>query len=169
MVRRIDMRRFTLTLGLLVGFSLMLSANGANAQTHPAVRTTPAFDQFKALAGEWNGKDPEGRAVTVSYKLVSNGSAMMEWLQTLNEPEMVTMYSLDGDHIVAEHYCSAGNQPVMQTPSASTATGNYEFTFVRVGGTASPGEGHMTGLSVSMPDKVTWCRCGRLRTTANRC
>ena len=66
---------------------------------------------------------------------------------------MITMYSLDGDRIVVTHYCSAGNQPTMQTVPLSSATGKYDFSFVRVAGTNSPGEGHMVALSLSIPDK----------------
>jgi hypothetical protein len=147
------MRRTVLFAALVAGFSLGVSAARANAQMHPAGHTTPAFDQLKSLAGEWDGKDTAGKLVSVKYKVISNGSVLMEWLQPVNEPEMVTMYSLDGVHIVAQHYCSAGNQPVMQTPAADAATGKYEFSFVRVSGTTAPDEKHMMGLSVSMPDK----------------
>ena len=34
--------------------------------------------------------------------LVAGGSALMERLQSANEPEMITMYSADGDHIVVK-------------------------------------------------------------------
>lgn len=147
------MRRMIMVITLVVGFSLGLSNFRANAQMHAAVRTTQAFDQLKSLAGEWDGKDPDGNPVSLKYKVVSNGSALMEWLQPAHEAEMITMYTLDGDRMVAEHYCSAGNQPVMQTPAAAAATGKYEFSFVRAGGTMTPGEKHMVGLSVSVPDK----------------
>ena len=77
----------------------------------------------------------------------------MEHLQPGKEPEMVTMYSLEGDRIVVTHYCSAGNQPTMQTAPLTGATGKYDFTFVRLGGAKSLDEGHMVALSVSIPDK----------------
>jgi hypothetical protein len=91
--------------------------------------------------------------VNLTYQVVSNGSVLMERLKSADESEMITMYSLDGDHIVVTHYCSAGNQPTMQTPAATAATGKYDFSFVRVSGTKTPDEGHMVALSVTMPDK----------------
>jgi len=140
---------------LALSLSFFFAAALAAAQEmHLPARSTPAFDQLKSLAGEWEGKETSsGMVVKLSYKVVSNGSAVMETMRPANEPEMITMYTLEGDRIVVTHYCSAGNQPTMQTAPLSGATGKYDFTFVRVAGTKSPDEGHMAGLSVSIPDK----------------
>ncbi|HET7105711.1 MAG TPA: hypothetical protein VFI38_02805 [Candidatus Acidoferrum sp.] len=122
-------------------------------EMHPAARTTPAFDQLKSLVGQWEGSTPDGRKGNATYELISNGSVVMERLHPANEPEMVTMYSLDGDRILVTHYCSAGNQPTMQTAPSPAANGKLDFTFLRLAGAKSPDEGHMLSLSVSMPDK----------------
>jgi hypothetical protein len=120
---------------------------------HSSAKSTPAFDQLKSLAGNWGGKDSSGSPVKISYKVISNGSVVMEYLEPAKEPEMVTMYSLDCDRIVVTHYCSAGNQPTMQTAPSPAATGKLDFSFVRVSGTKTPDEGHMIALSVSILDK----------------
>ncbi|HXX99775.1 MAG TPA: hypothetical protein VEI54_02570 [Candidatus Limnocylindrales bacterium] len=139
---------FVLSLCLILG--AVLTAQ----EKHPAARTSPAFDQLKSLAGEWQGKAGSGGEPTkVIYKVVSNGSVVMEHMQPAKESEMITMYSLEGDRIVVTHYCSAGNQPTMQTVPLTGATGKYDFSFVRLGGASSPDEGHMVGLSVSITDK----------------
>ena len=132
---------------------LALAVVLASQEKHPPARSTAAFDQLKSLAGEWQGKDISGTPVKLSYKVVSNGSVVMEHLQPGRESEMITMYSLEGDRIVVTHYCSAGNQPTMQTVPLSSATGKYDFSFVRVAGTSSPDEGHMIALSLSIPDR----------------
>ena len=136
---------------LLLSLSLCVSATAQ--EMHPPARSTPAFDQLKSLAGEWERTNTQGSKVSLTYQVVSNGSVLMERLKSGDMSEMITMYSLDGDHIVATHYCSAGNQPTMQTPTATAATGKYDFSFVRVSGTRTPDEGHMVALSVTMPDK----------------
>jgi hypothetical protein len=125
----------------------------AAQETHPAAHTTPAFDQLKSLAGEWEGKGNTGVATKVTYQVVSNGSTIMERLQPANEPEMITMYTLDGDRVVVTHYCSAGNQPTMQTAPLTSATGKYDFTFAHLGGAKSPDEGHMQSLTLTVTDK----------------
>lgn len=140
------------TLVLLL-LCLTLSVFAAAQEMHPPARSTPAFDQLKSLAGEWEGTNTHGSKVSLTYQVVSNGSVVMERLKGANEPEMITMYSLDGDHIVVTHYCSVGNQPTMQTPAATAATGKYDFSFVRLSGAQTPDEGHMVALSVTVPDR----------------
>jgi len=145
-------------------FALVLCAFSASfaasQEMHMAARTTPAFDQLKALAGHWEGTTPDGKKVQVSYELISNGSVLMERLHPGDEPDMITMYSLDGDRILVTHYCSMGNQPTMQTAASPAANGKLDFTFLRLVGAKSPDEGHMAALTVSMPDKThlvqTW-------------
>jgi hypothetical protein len=129
-------------------------------EMHPAARTTPAFDQIKSLVGHWEGSTPDGKKGQATYELISNGSVVMERLSAANEPEMITMYSLEADRILVTHYCSAGNQPTMQTAPSPAANGKLDFTFLRLAGAKSPDEGHMAALTVSMPDKThlvqTW-------------
>jgi len=48
---------------------------------------------MKTLVGEWEGKAANGRAVQVSYRLVSGGTALMETLHPADQPEMVTLYT----------------------------------------------------------------------------
>jgi len=137
-----------------LAFCFLLCAVLAAQETHSAARSTPAFDQLKALAGEWEGKASSGGSPTkVSYKVVSNGSVVMEHLQPTKEPEMITMYTLDGDRIVVTHYCSMGNQPTLQTAPLTAATGKLDFAFVRLSGAKSPDDAHMAALVVSIPDK----------------
>jgi hypothetical protein len=122
-------------------------------EMHPAARTMPAFDQLKSLAGHWEGTNSAGPKTEVTYEVISNGSVVMERLHPGNEPDMITMYSLEGDRILVTHYCSAGNQPIMQTAASPTVNGKLDFTFLRLAGAKSPDEGHMVALTVSMPDK----------------
>ena len=114
-------------------------------------RSNAALEQFKSLAGEWEGKDNHGRAVHASYEALASG-VVMERLQPEGEGSMMTMYSLDGDHIVAIHFCSAGNQPILKTGPVSAASGKYDFVIERAYGMSSPDELHMVELVVTLPD-----------------
>src|SRR5438874_8803984 len=103
-------------------------ASRANNSVAPA-----AFEQLKTLVGEWEGTNSAGH-VTLTYTLVSGESALMERLKSTNEQEMITMYTLDGDHILITHYCSAGNQPQMKTETMTGKPEKYTFTLLRVNG-----------------------------------
>src|SRR5215471_1384897 len=122
------------------------------AQARPASQANPALEEFKTLAGEWEGKDSHGGNIHVSYEVMSSG-VVMERLQPEGGPGMMTMYSLDGDHIVAFHFCSQGNQPVLKTDTLSAVTGKYYFTLERTYGLKTSGELHMVELLVAISDK----------------
>ena len=145
------MFRTLLSAALTVGLAASFNAIFAQ-EMHPANTSAP-FEQLKSLAGTWQGTKGHDVPVTLSYEVVSSGSVVMERLRPENEPEMITMYSLDGSRLVVTHYCSVGNQPIMQTEPISAATGKYTFHFVRVSGTKTPDEGHMASLVLSLPDK----------------
>src|SRR5262245_36193612 len=74
---------------------------------------TASFDAMKALEGKWTGKNSKGEAVSVSYELVANGTALVETLHGMNEI-MTTVYHTDGSNLMMTHYCGAGNQPRMR-------------------------------------------------------
>lgn len=129
-------------------FSPARQAHGAGETR----RSNPALEQFKSLAGEWEGKDSHGGVIHATYESLASG-VVMERLQPEGHTGiMVTMYSLDGDHIVAIHFCSAGNQPILKTGSLSSATGKYDFLLERTYGMNSPEELHMVELLVTIPD-----------------
>jgi hypothetical protein len=142
-------------LAAAIALCFALTSACAAQEMHPAARTSPAFDQLKSLAGEWEGKGDTAASakVKVTYQVISAGSTVMEHLQPVNEPDMLTMYTLDGDRIVVTHYCSAGNQPTMQTAPLTSATGKYDFSFARLAGAQSPDEGHMQSLTLNITDK----------------
>jgi hypothetical protein len=77
----------------------------------------------------------------------------MEEFRPKNGPMMVTMFSVDGDHLLATHYCSAKNQPQMATDAiADPKSKSLAFSLVRVTGLNSPGDWHNTGLVMTMED-----------------
>src|SRR6266446_10274627 len=86
------------------------------AETRSKVTSNPAFDKMKTLVGKWEGSAMEdGKALPTNarFQLISDGSALMGWLNEGIADEMVTMFHMDGSDLMATHYCSAHNQPRM--------------------------------------------------------
>ena len=44
---------------------------------------------------------------------------------------MITMFTVDGDHLIATHYCSAKNQPQMATPAITDDWHNTGLTVIQ--------------------------------------
>ncbi len=77
----------------------------------------------------------------------------MEEFRPKNGPMMVTLFSVDGDHLIATHYCSARNQPQMATAAITEPQAkSLAFSLIRVTGLKSPDDWHNTGLVVTLDD-----------------
>lgn len=126
---------------------------GAAARAAEQSKSTLAFEHLASLVGEWKGVQDKTE-IQVIYTLTANGSALMEEFRPKNEPVMVTMFSVDGDRLLATHYCSAKNQPQMATVAIMDPQAkSLAFSLVRVTGLSSPGAWHNTGLVVTMENR----------------
>lgn len=132
----------------MLTFVALLSAAPLMAADAP--KTNPQFEAMKALVGDWVGKTPYGKS-TVTYKLVSDGSTLMETMGE-NTGEMVTMYHADGDSVMMTHYCSANNQPRMRAKQPEK-DGSLVFKFIDVTNLANQDEVFISGLSLKIIDK----------------
>ncbi len=110
--------------------------------------SNPAWEKLKSLAGNWEGV-ANGKT-QVSYKLVSNGTALMETITGPDASEMVTVYHPDGKNILMTHYCSMGNQPRMRASTLSD--GKLAFQYVDAANLSSPDAPHMSGLVLTFTD-----------------
>src|SRR5262249_15974797 len=103
---------------LLASVTVLALASVASPQAaRPAKPSTPAgaaFDKLKSPAGEGEGTMNDGgqqMAATTSFRLVSDGSALMNILGSGTPYEMVTMFHMDNSDLLATHYCGSHNQP----------------------------------------------------------
>jgi len=131
--------------------SIIALVLAASALAADKTKSEEAFDRLAALQGEWQGI-ADGVNTTLIYTLTANGSALMEQCRPEKGHEMITMFTVDGDHLIATHYCSAKNQPQMATPAITDAQKPLAFSLVRVTGLKSPGDFHNTGLTVIQED-----------------
>ena len=134
---------------LAAAVALLIGAASVSAVDKP--NSVLAFEHLTSLVGEWRGTQ-DGTEMRLTYTLTADGSALMEEFHA-GKTVMVTMFTVDGDHLIATHYCSAGNQPQMMTkaiadPSAKSLT----FSLSHVYGLKTPGDWHNTGLTIMMED-----------------
>jgi len=123
----------------IVGMALFVAASAAFAADK--TRSAEAFDRLSSLKGEWKG-EIKGIDTTLIYTVTANSSALMEQCRPGKGPEMITMFTGDGDHLIATHYCSAKNQPQMATPAITDAQRPLAFSLVRVTGLKSADDWH---------------------------
>src|SRR5918912_923473 len=110
-----------------------------------------AFERLTSLAGQWKGTQ-DGTEIKLTYTLTSRGSALMEEFRA-GETVMVTMFTVDGDHLIATHYCSAGNQPQMVTKAITDSSAkSLTFELAHAYGMKTPDDWHNTGLTLMLED-----------------
>ena len=98
------------TLIALFGITALVSAE----DTRSKIEKHPAFDRMKTLSGKWEGTAEEhGKSIpsNARFQIISDGSALMGWLNEGKADEMATVFHMDCKDLMATHYCSAHNQP----------------------------------------------------------
>jgi hypothetical protein len=133
--------------------AMVFASTSSTAEAAPGspAAGSAAWESIKSLQGDWDGLY-EGKVKTkASYRLVSNGTALMESLESPDHSDMVTMYHQDGSRLLMTHYCSESNQSRMR--ASGTDPKRIAFSFVDVSNLASPDAMRMTGLVLTLKDK----------------
>lgn len=87
-----------------------------------------AYGQLKRLVGTWKSTNPEN-PTSIEVKLIANESAIVEtWTMSATRQSM-TVFSLDGDRLLATHYCPQGNAPRLAFTN-SDESGALHFKFL---------------------------------------
>jgi len=122
-----------------------------------------AFDNLRALAGDWTGTFTWSGARAASgkmdaqYYLTGNGSAVVENLVVDGTPTMTSVYHRDGNDLRMTHFCGARNQPRFKATAIAPGASRVTFSFVDITNLASPEAGHVQGFEIRFlaPDHVT--------------
>ena len=129
-----------------LSLALFLFSGAVFAQT-PAQKS---FDQLKNLAGSWEGT-MDGQSLHVWLRVTSMGNALMHEMKGAGPDNPITMFHLDGEHLMLTHYCDAGNQPRMVatiSPDGKTIT----FDFVEATNLVATQMGHMKRVTFNFID-----------------
>lgn len=135
---------------VLIAILSLASAALLSGDYMSKMAANPAYDKIKTLVGSWKGAaDEHGQQLPtkVRFKMVSDGSAIASWLDEDTPHEMLTMFHLDGDEVVATHYCAAHNQPRMLLVKGGEPN-KLVFKF-KDGTNIAPGDGHMQQLTIT--------------------
>jgi hypothetical protein len=108
-----------------------------------------AFEVMKSLIGSWQGT-VMGIPINVTIRLASSGTAILhEATADGKRPpdHEITMFYVDGDRLLATHYCDGGNRPRWEgkvSPDGKT----MEFTFLDITGGTQRGFVKRTAFTI---------------------
>jgi hypothetical protein len=121
---------------LLVLLFVGAPAFANDGHDHAKPTSNAAFEKLKSLHGTWtaNMMTPTGEKAIVDYRVTAGGSVVMETMFVGAPEEMINMYTMDGDALIATHYCSGQNQPILRLNASASSEDELVFDFVKVTG-----------------------------------
>jgi hypothetical protein len=130
-------------LSLVVTVSLGATTMSAHGESRETSSSAAAFNQLASLVGEWEAFQ-DGVPIEETYTLTTNGTALMWETKPANSAPMITMFTVDGDHLIATHYCVAEKQPQMVTGVPGDLEKNgMTFSLARVTGMKPADDWHI--------------------------
>jgi hypothetical protein len=154
---------------LPVALFLLFASAASPALGQPAADPAPsetavsdaqaAFEKLKSLAGSWVGQldmgpgadEFNGRLAQFSIRVTSRGNALVHELSLSGIPDHpVTVFYLEGDRLMATHYCDAGNRPRFVGTLSPDGT-RLEFAFLDLSGPEE--HGHMHNIAFTFGDE----------------
>lgn len=128
-------------LGMLLGLTMASAQSTGN----------PGFEKMKTLAGTWTST-VNGKPGSTTIRVVSNGTAIEETMNSPDDTQMVSMYTPDGNRLSMTHYCSMGNQPHLETAPVTPRDTKYSFAYKGATNLASPSDAHINHLTLQLID-----------------
>ena len=134
------MRKLTLLIILLA------TAAVASPQQMPPPKTSvpqsdaqKAFEKMKTLTGSWDGT-VMSIPINFTIRAASSGTAILHEGNTEKgvPNHEITMFYVDGDRLLATHYCDAGNRSNMEGKMSADGK-SVEFNFLDVAGSTKGG------------------------------
>lgn len=106
--------------------ALLPAASMASPDATPRLLTPSGqFELIRSWEGRW--QVAETTALDIVFEATARGSAMVERWETHAGLHSMTVYHMDGEALIATHYCPQGNQPRLESRDA--ASGELRFAF----------------------------------------
>jgi len=141
--------------------------------TAPSSATVSAFEKLKSLAGDWEARDGVsygGKPIRISYKVVSQGTGVMETYTQVGVDviEMVTVYHLDGDKLVMTHFCAVNNQVRLKAEPFTADPKELKFAYVDASNLGVSNKEVMTNLAFTFQDRDHFTQAWTWRMTNDK-
>jgi len=128
---------------------LVLLSDVANAASEE--QSAQLFSKMKSLVGVWGEQGAENDKFSISFELTANDTTLIKtWLYN-GRKHSLTLYHLDGEHLLATHYCPQGNQPRLQLSDDATVN-NPSFTYRDATNLKSLDDSHQHVLRFDLSD-----------------
>ncbi len=136
--------------------SIGFSSSALAGHPKPSKQFSSEFNKMKTLAGEWKGKMAMGDKsmdVTVTYKISSAGSSIIETSFPGSPQEMISVYTDVKGKVNMTHYCALQNQPTLKL--IGSTKDSMDFDFITGANLDVKKDAHMHHLTLKFKNKDT--------------
>ena len=145
------MRKLAILIILVATAAVVLAQDNPPKAAAAQSDAKKAFEKMKTLAGSWQGTVMDV-SINFTIRAVSSGTAVLHEGHTdkAGPPKHeITMFYVDGDRLLATHYCDAGNRSRWEG-KISPDEKSIEFSFLDV--TGSTRGGYLKDMVITMID-----------------
>ena len=137
-------------IAIIIAVAPLCPATMLSAEPLPS--SALAYEKLQSLLGDWEAPLESGKVIRVDYKLMSNNSILVETFKTPSGKETLSVYHLDGKHLLLTHYCAQGNQPRLRYDPKQSDANRFVFAFQDATNLPSKMKEHMARLEVKFID-----------------
>lgn len=105
--------------------AMLALASSAMAEDAAPTSAEAQFAQILSWEGRWQVAETD--ALQIVFEVTARGKTVVERWETAAGLHSITVYHLDGDAVVATHYCPQGNQPRLQSVPGDAGAIAFEF------------------------------------------
>ena len=113
------------------------------------LKASDIFIKMKSLVGVWEKEGAANSDFNISFELTANDTVLIETWNYKGNKHSLTLYHLNGHHLMATHYCPQGNQPRLQLLHSSALT-DVSFTYLDATNLDSLDETHQHSLTFDL-------------------
>lgn len=128
----------------LLCIALLLSPLSALAESTDSAKTS--FAKLKLMIGDWRKESSDGKNFHIAFQETANGSVLIENWISKGKSHSLTLYHLDGENLLATHYCPQGNQPRLKLDAPANEN-TISFVFQDATNLPDFGSNHQHSLS----------------------
>jgi hypothetical protein len=131
---------------------MLVAASSISIAGQPSPQAV--FDQLKTLEGAWRSSSSK---TVADYRVIANGSSIVETWTMSPTRQSMTVYTMDGDRIIATHYCPQGNAPRLALATTGS-DGTHYFEFLDGANLQNPDGSHEHAFWIRLESPDTLVR-----------
>lgn len=134
------MRKLTMLFIIIFATVTAAFSQETTKNVTPQTNAQKAFEKLKTLSGSWQGTIM-GIPINFTIRAASSGTALLQEGTTTKGPtpdHEITMFYVEGDRLLATHYCDAGNRVNLEGKMSADGK-SVEFSFLDVAGSTKGG------------------------------